>query len=63
MYSVCFTGRRSLFRGVCRWGHYWNSTSVEIPADATLERFYYAHSYLIGSGGRASVFSLYDMYT
>ena len=35
------------------WFSHWNTTSVAIPGDATLERFYYAHSYLIGSASRA----------
>jgi hypothetical protein len=34
------------------WEVYWNTTNVAIPADPTLERFYYAHSYLIGSASR-----------
>ena len=35
------------------WFNYWNTTSVAIPGDATLERFYYVQSYLIGSASRA----------
>ena len=35
------------------WEVFWNTTFVEIPADPTLEQFYYAHSYLIGSASRA----------
>ena len=35
------------------WYDYWNATSVAIPGDSVLERFYYAHSYLIGSASRA----------
>eukprot|EP01043_Picozoa_sp_COSAG02_P003329 COSAG02_NODE_81_length_39811_cov_51.728898_11_plen_618_part_00 len=34
------------------WFDYWKATSVAIPGDATLERFYYAHSYLIGAASR-----------
>ena len=35
------------------WADFWGSASVAIPGDRTLERFYYAHSYLIGSASRA----------
>ena len=35
------------------WADFWGATSVSMPGDATLERFYYAHSYLIGSASRA----------
>jgi hypothetical protein len=35
------------------WFRYWNTTSVSIPGDVMLERFYFAHSYLIGAASRA----------
>lgn len=35
------------------WFAYWNSSSVQIPGDSVLERFFFAHSYLIGSASRA----------
>eukprot|EP01052_Picozoa_sp_SAG31_P056296 SAG31_NODE_16036_length_726_cov_1.202552_1_plen_210_part_01 len=31
------------------WASFWNASFVELPGDATLERYFYAHSYLIGS--------------
>ena len=34
------------------WAAFWNASYVELPGDARLERFYYAHSYLIGSASR-----------
>jgi hypothetical protein len=34
------------------WAAFWNASFVELPGDATLERFYYATSYLIGSASR-----------
>ena len=35
------------------WEQFWGSSSVALPGDPVLERFFYAHSYLIGSASRA----------
>jgi hypothetical protein len=34
------------------WSAFWNATSISLPGDPVLERFYYGQSYLIASSAR-----------